>query len=324
MAADESKVMILKDFKAPVNPGAHYRLLCLTGNRKGAAFYLKGNRVVIGRGETADIQILDSKASREHAELTRLGSSFIVTDLGSHNGVIVNDIKITQKTLEEDDRIIVGSTVFKFSRIENNDPINIKVFNEEKSEGAPDKDAEKQRKILIYGIIGLLLVFLFMESDTSTENNKDDRININTDATNQDDFARALKKKRIEEDRELKDKLEIIFKRGLRELREKNYFRAMEEFRVALIHAPQNGTAMFYLEKTRSALNKEIDKNFEGAAKDLDALRVRSAIVSYCNIARLLQNYDTDERYKRADKRLREIEEKEGMKQNEIKCFQKQ
>ena len=93
-------VRVVKNFRSPTVPGEHYRLLCLSGNKKGISYYIDGKRVVIGRSNTAEVQILDEKASREHAEIARIQDSFILTDLSSQNGVVINDLKVKQHRLE--------------------------------------------------------------------------------------------------------------------------------------------------------------------------------------------------------------------------------
>ena len=65
----------------------------LSGDKKGISYYIDGKRLIIGRSNNAEVQILDEKASREHAEIARVQSNFIVTDLSSQNGVVVNDLK---------------------------------------------------------------------------------------------------------------------------------------------------------------------------------------------------------------------------------------
>ena len=63
-------VKISTDLKIPTEIGLYYRLLCMTGPNKGKVYYLTGKRIIIGRGDKSDIQILDSKISREHAEIS--------------------------------------------------------------------------------------------------------------------------------------------------------------------------------------------------------------------------------------------------------------
>ena len=111
-------VKLIRNMLPPEEVGLHYRLLCMTGKNKGSSYYLTGNRVIMGRGETADIQVLDIKSSREHAELILNNGRYIVTDLASQNGLIINDLKITQHSLIDGDKIIIGATVYKFNRFD--------------------------------------------------------------------------------------------------------------------------------------------------------------------------------------------------------------
>src|SRR3954469_1193976 len=56
-----------------------------------ATFLLRQERHVIGRdATTADLTLKAPAVSRVHAELVRDGRHFVVRDLGSRNGVIVN------------------------------------------------------------------------------------------------------------------------------------------------------------------------------------------------------------------------------------------
>jgi hypothetical protein len=79
-------------------------------------FSLEGERMVIGRLEGSDVQLADPGASRRHAEVRRDGSDFVLVDLGSTNGTLVNEAPVTEHTLEEGDRITIGRTVLEFRR----------------------------------------------------------------------------------------------------------------------------------------------------------------------------------------------------------------
>ena len=54
--------------------------------------------LIIGRGESCGLVLDDETVSTDHAELTRHGSRFMVTDLGSLNGTVVNGGKIDRPT----------------------------------------------------------------------------------------------------------------------------------------------------------------------------------------------------------------------------------
>jgi len=76
------------------------------------SWILASGRQVIGRGADCDCYVPDSTVSRKHAELEVSSSSsgLYITDLGSHNGTIVNGKKITTRTIvRPGDFITVGS-----------------------------------------------------------------------------------------------------------------------------------------------------------------------------------------------------------------------
>ena len=77
---------------------------------------LDRDRSVIGRLAGSEIEVDDPGASRRHAEIRRQGDEFVVVDLGSTNGTLVNDSPISEATLEDGDRITIGRTVLEFRR----------------------------------------------------------------------------------------------------------------------------------------------------------------------------------------------------------------
>jgi len=89
-------------------------LIIQSGPGKGRSFKLTGEPQSIGRD--ADIQILDTAASRKHAEIFTLGDMLFIRDLDSRNGTFVNDAKIAKETpLRIGDRIRIGASLLVFS-----------------------------------------------------------------------------------------------------------------------------------------------------------------------------------------------------------------
>lgn len=70
----------------------------------------------IGRGKDNDIPILDKSTSRYHALLQILGSdNFLLIDLGSSNGTLVNNRRVVKPTrLKSGDRITIGNVSIEF------------------------------------------------------------------------------------------------------------------------------------------------------------------------------------------------------------------
>jgi serine phosphatase RsbU (regulator of sigma subunit) len=64
---------------------------------------------LLGRRTSADLQVLGRDTSREHAEITRDGESYVLRDCGSRFGTFVNGEQLTTpRTLEHGDRIHLG------------------------------------------------------------------------------------------------------------------------------------------------------------------------------------------------------------------------
>jgi len=321
-------VQIVKGTKSPPVTGKHFRVLCMTGESKGTSYFLKEKRVVLGRSETADIKVFDTKASREHAELTKLKDTYIVTDLGSANGIVVNDLKVNQHKLGDGDKIIIGHTVFKFSIIEVKDIVEQISENANKTSGSDEIDDSKPQakkksnpKMLILGAI-ILMAALFLMDDENPEGGSGGA-KTSTVKDVSDNFSAMFAKKKDEDDKDVQKKLDAIIHRGQREFREGNYFRAIEEFNLALVLSPNNGRASYYLNKTKQSLDNEIEDQFLKAKRDFDSLKYKSAGSTYCSILRVLDGYQDDERYKRASTQIRNVEKALGMYENEYKCSEK-
>jgi phosphoserine phosphatase RsbU/P len=78
----------------------------------------QGRRVVvldrplflIGRRTAADLQIVSTDVSREHAEIVQEDGRFLLRDRGSRYGTFVNGEQITERVLQHGDRIRLGRT----------------------------------------------------------------------------------------------------------------------------------------------------------------------------------------------------------------------
>lgn len=75
----------------------------------GATHPVTGERTTIGRGRHNDVVIADASVSRDHAELVQCGVDLVVRDLGSTNGVLVNDMPVTERVLGDGDRVVLGN-----------------------------------------------------------------------------------------------------------------------------------------------------------------------------------------------------------------------
>ncbi len=93
----------------------------MNGKYTDKTFKLKGGgRTLIGRAgaaSEADIQIEDGLMSSKHCELRFDGQAYRIVDLGSTNGIFLNDKKVREGELVDGDSFKLGSTEFKFKSI---------------------------------------------------------------------------------------------------------------------------------------------------------------------------------------------------------------
>ena len=75
---------------------------------------MKLERLLIGRSELCDIDIVHEWISRQHAILVRNDKSTVIVDLNSRNGVYVNKKRVKNQVLVNNDIISLGEHRLKF------------------------------------------------------------------------------------------------------------------------------------------------------------------------------------------------------------------
>jgi hypothetical protein len=86
------------------------------GLRAGSAYDLSEG-ALLGRGDSADIQLQDTFASSAHARLVAQGDVIVLEDLGSTNGTYLNGEPLRgPQPLHVGDSIRIGDSEFTFER----------------------------------------------------------------------------------------------------------------------------------------------------------------------------------------------------------------
>ncbi|MGB5682249.1 MAG: FHA domain-containing protein, partial [Polyangiales bacterium] len=107
------------------------RIVVLAGELAGDKYAID-QTLTLGRGEQADVRIDDTLVSRVHARIfTHDNGSFVIEDLQSRNGTLVNGMAITKQVLTYGDRIQIGSSLLLFA---HHDPIEEQVAQRRKLE----------------------------------------------------------------------------------------------------------------------------------------------------------------------------------------------
>jgi DNA-binding CsgD family transcriptional regulator/predicted regulator of Ras-like GTPase activity (Roadblock/LC7/MglB family) len=93
-------------------PRVEVALLELAGPSPGTMHRLRDDATVIGRGDDADITLVDEGVSRKHAKLLRSAGGLLnVVDLGSTNGVFVNGEQVEISVVQLGDMLELGPDV---------------------------------------------------------------------------------------------------------------------------------------------------------------------------------------------------------------------
>jgi len=98
-------------------------LTFLRGDQVGRHILLAEDTITLGRAPDATILINDNHVSRVHCniEYDKQFNVYLLNDLNSSNGTLLNDERVSRAILEEGDKIIMGGTVLKYSLVDKID-----------------------------------------------------------------------------------------------------------------------------------------------------------------------------------------------------------
>jgi hypothetical protein len=85
------------------------------GPLAGQRFTLERDLTIIGRADDCDIRVADPLASRRHAQVRREPWRYVLEDLGSRNGTLVNGEAVAgERPLQHGDTVHVATTPLRF------------------------------------------------------------------------------------------------------------------------------------------------------------------------------------------------------------------
>ena len=96
-----------------------WTLVVDSGKHRGRQVPLKGETIIIGRSEEAQVRIGSADVSREHCTLRPTASGVLVEDHGSRNGTLIDDERITaQVLLAAGSTLTVGPMRFRLANVD--------------------------------------------------------------------------------------------------------------------------------------------------------------------------------------------------------------
>jgi len=98
----------------------------LSGDLLAASVPLEREEIILGRALEADVRINDTRVSRQHARINTVSNEneslvYVLTDLGSKNGTLLNGQKVVQEVLQHGDKIQIGEYLLRFELLDEID-----------------------------------------------------------------------------------------------------------------------------------------------------------------------------------------------------------
>lgn len=112
--SDSTKVRVPAKSGGNIPERFRASLVIVTGYAEGMEYPLIKACTVLGRDKTADIPVKDALVSRQHAAIQYEEGRFLLKDMGSTNGTLLNGALIETALIRNKDRFSIGDTIIQF------------------------------------------------------------------------------------------------------------------------------------------------------------------------------------------------------------------
>ncbi|MBC7397613.1 MAG: FHA domain-containing protein [Bdellovibrionales bacterium] len=307
------------------------RLRVIKGAEVGSTFIIKASSITLGRGEDVDLIINDPKSSRSHARLDYTKDGWIMSDLGSANGIFFQGEYIRKFGLTSSDHFTLGETIFEFlsnqestrmlsaplksaAEVERLDQAlsqqKIKVQGMAKPVKASSGPKGQKKSPLTLILIAVLVGgYFFMDGDAKpakgTAGAGAKKASANAEKPKDErglaSYLPAVVSK------EVAKTAEQYYWQGFREYMKGNYLRAKDSFELALQVNPGHQKARHYLASAEKENQDQIKQLIETARKAMVVGRTSDAKGNCETALRHLYNDRANPDYADCDEILKEI-----------------
>ena len=258
-----------------------FKLVFFDGPNTGEEYSLDKNIITLGRGADNDIVIKDVSVSRRHAEISKDMGQVTIRDLGSGNGVVLNDEKISEHELFSGDVIKLGNTKIRFVSVydiyttDNEQAwIGEKVVKAKAVE--PDlhtspaakmpppkptvaaKGEEKKKPVLLYAAIFFVLFMVAIVFVKFVVLAPEEEKPVSGSVSAGGSKGETVSSEKLQEAQKLLEE-------GIEQYKQKDFKKAQEKFIAAISLDPSNKRAQQYKSRTEEEL---INKNYLDSAQE--------------------------------------------------------
>ena len=326
-----------KQSNVPRQNGELARVKVVQGPDYGCVYVITGDRASMGRAEDNDMVISDLKSSRHHLAISRGMDGWMAKDLGSANGIQVNQEDTRSEKIKTGDLITLGETTFEFfeSDVPNQllsapgrSPGEIAKANRALEEHRDNVRAIGQfgsagglalpnaggsggmRKILIWGFV-IVGSWIAMSEDPLPFMGGDQKAPIKKAKTKSNrnperDLASYLPLG--PQNADLTKTVKFFFKSGFREFREKNFLRAKKQFETALQIDPTHRLSKIYLNNCLKEIDDEVKFHLSRGKRNFKAGKLGASKGHFETVLRLLYKDQASPNYIEANDQLDEIQ----------------
>jgi transcriptional regulator with PAS, ATPase and Fis domain len=117
----EPHLIRLLDYERPRSPGSRHSLHGIEEVTVSRAEINNATRT----GRTLALGIADSRMSKQHARLALVDHQWVIEDLGSRNGTIIDGTKLDRRALFDGALIELGRTAFLWRMLESERPLDV-------------------------------------------------------------------------------------------------------------------------------------------------------------------------------------------------------
>ncbi len=150
------------DLSALSGHAADAKLTIVDGKDSGKNIEITKDEILAGRSLDNDFVISDISVSRKHFKIKKEGERFVISDMGSGNGIKVNGSKTTSTTLSDGDIISVGARQIKFEILNPDLKPKVQAQRVTKQNLQPAYDVEEDDEPVKKGSSPLVLIAIIV------------------------------------------------------------------------------------------------------------------------------------------------------------------
>ncbi len=308
-----------------LSPGLETRWTVISGAMKGTVRVMNSAQFTIGRSPECEFVVVnDPKVSRKHVTIVCMPGECEVICLNEKNPVLINGNEVNKGRLREGDTLTLGETELQFNM---GGPAHLEVplmsvphapphgyppmpYGLPPPAAAPSRPRgtakrpgqNNSKRFLIYGIVALLIYWLF-----SSETKKKEAQKLRTEQDIQAEIEAAYKLKEAGEAANTKRldgsvnarQAQENYVRGFRDYRDGQYERALISFQACLALNPEHTLCNRYLRLSQRKFNEVIQYHMVLGRKYRDQNQFKSCRAAFRNVMVMVKDANS-QTYKEA------------------------